>query len=87
MEGGSHLQCKVREGISEAVTLRLKLNDKKESSMQRFWGEAEEIISTKAVRLISLWHAEHRKSKEVVRSENKAHVGSSRDMNVKEIAN
>lgn len=31
------LQCKVREGVSEEVGLKLKLNDGKEPSMQRFW--------------------------------------------------
>lgn len=46
MEGDSRLQYKVRESIFKEVILRLKLNDMKESSTQRFWGEAEEIIST-----------------------------------------
>lgn len=31
------LQCEVREGVSEEVGLKLKLNDRKEPSMQRFW--------------------------------------------------
>lgn len=82
-----HLGCKVRKGIYEEVILRLKLNDKKEPSMQRFWREAEEILSTKALRLINLWHPGQRKSWEEVRLENKADVESSRDMHVIETAN
>ena len=81
------MQCKVRDGISEEVILRLKLKDKKEPSIQRFCGEAEEILSTKALRLISLWHLGQRKSWEAVKSENKADVESSRDMYVIETAN
>lgn len=56
------LQWKVREGFSEEVILRLKLNERKEPSMQRFWGYVEELTSTKALSLISLKHPGQRKS-------------------------
>lgn len=82
-----HMQCKIRDSISKEVILRLKLNDKKKPSMQRFWGEAEEIISTKAWRQINLGHPRQRKSSKVMRSENKANVGSGREKYFIETAN
>lgn len=78
---------KIREGIWEEVISRLKRNDKKEYSMQRFWGEAEEIVSTKARRLISLGPLGQRNCWKKVRSENKADVGPSRDRHFIETAN
>lgn len=42
------MHWEVTEGISEEVTLNLKLlGDRKEPPTQRFWGEAEEIMRTK----------------------------------------
>lgn len=42
------MHWEVTEGISEEVTLNLKLSgDRKEPPTQRVWGEAEETMRTK----------------------------------------